>query len=449
MAALQHTEDLHILRLNAMCRVCGRRSKTAKDKNSLRLCRNVASELYQFFEIKVSEEANGTAYSNTLCVPCNCRLNRLKNSKIPSEDHVKTVADQIRKTEKLWIQFNPKVELSDCSVCNTFAEQAKPGWHAKAQKRRRESGEQNIPGNSSDVCDSSVSSDSFNPQTSSTPKKLKVRKRLLEYLSSRRDATEDAHSSTHNDTHSLSTTAKSKTRDAPTESDMQPLFHSEKAGSTVSVQTEQTLRPIEQLQAPLTEDEEKYLTKLVKIKLQQSGDDTLECKSGAGKLTLVRISVARTNSSLAASPTKKKRAKQMNRIRKKMSGSSEIDVVAQQGTELKSTKRQKRAQILKKAGCKQLHITAKTAVKMRAKMSISWAKQRKLREMNKKVGVTMDCEKRERDYQESLMCGEIKIEEKFLKATDPRSGREIEKKTPVASVKDLPIKVCFKSVGSI
>lgn len=428
-----------------MCRLCGRRAKTARDKTPVRLCRNVASELYQFFEIKVSDETNGTAYSNILCTSCNCRLNKLKNSKLPSQGLLKTMADQIKKAENLWIQFNPKVEVSDCSVCHTFAEQNKPGRHAKPLKRCRESEDQNIPGKSSAVCDSSLSSDDFKPQISSTPKKQNVKKRLLEYLSSRRDATRDD-ASTQNDMYSVSTAAKSKTHDAPTEKEMHilakdPLLHSDKAVNTVSTQGEQVnfLRPLEQVQAPLTKAEEAYLTQLVRIKLKQSDDkQTVICKTKGQPIILKKIIKARKSSSLAASPLRKKRAKHLNRLRKEISGSSEVDMVAQQGTELKSTTKRKRAQILKKAGCKQLHISAKTAAQMRARMALSWAKQRKLRQLSKKAGITMACEKKERDYQESLMCGEIKIEERPLTVTDTRSDKEVVKNTPVALIENLP-----------
>ena len=66
-------------------------------------------------------------YSNTLCAPCNSRLSILKDSKTPSQGLIKAAADQIEKTTDLWIQFNSNVEVSDCSVCHTFAEQTKPG----------------------------------------------------------------------------------------------------------------------------------------------------------------------------------------------------------------------------------------------------------------------------------------------------------------------------------
>ena len=63
-----------------------------------------------------------------------------------------------------------------------------------------------------------------------------------------------------------------------------------------------------------------------------------------------------------------------------------------------------------------------------------------MRKLNKKAGITMDCEKKERDFQESLMCGKIWVEEQPLKFTD-RSDKQIVNDTPVDSIENLPSSV--------
>ena len=313
MAAVQHTEELHILRLNSLCRVCGRRSKVAKMKSPVRLCKNLASELYHFHGIEVSGEANGTVYSNTLCLSCSTRLNKLKNSETPpqAEGLFKAAAKQLEKTKDVWIQFNSKVEVSDCSVCHTFAEQNKSGRPRKPLKRCRESEDQSIPGSSSEACDSSVSFDNFKPQISLTPQKETVKKRLQEYLYNRRNvAQSDANA--RNDK-CLSTASISKTRDALADLKRyvlakESLFHSDKAVDIVPPHTEvNSLRPLEQLQAPLTKKEEAYLTGLVRIKLKQSDDkQTVVSKTRAGQpiilKKIIKARICRKASSVAASP---------------------------------------------------------------------------------------------------------------------------------------------------
>ena len=76
---------------------------------------------------------------------------------------------------------------------------------------------------------------------------------------------------------SLSTASIPKTHDALAELEThvlakESLFHSDKAVDVdiVPPQTEQvnSLRPLEQLQAPLTKKEEAYLTRLIRIKLK-------------------------------------------------------------------------------------------------------------------------------------------------------------------------------------
>ena len=54
---------------------------------------------------------------------------------------------------------------------------------------RESEADQSMPGSSSEACDSGVSFDNLNPQISSTPPKEKVKKRLREYLYSRRNIT--------------------------------------------------------------------------------------------------------------------------------------------------------------------------------------------------------------------------------------------------------------------
>ena len=84
----------------------------------------------------------------------------------------------------MWTPFDSTVEAADCSVCRLFAAvQSKAGRPAKIN-RRPKTRDQSVCNSSSDVGDRSLTtgSDSFQPQTSSTPE---VRKRMIDYLSSR------------------------------------------------------------------------------------------------------------------------------------------------------------------------------------------------------------------------------------------------------------------------
>ena len=104
----------------------------------------------------------------------------------------------------------------------------------------------------------------------------------------------------------------------------------------------------------------------------------------------------RKKSSFASSPLRKKRENHLNKMRTDILGSSAADSVKQQGTELKLTTKPKRTEILKVAGCGQVHISSKLATKLRARLSLSWTKQRQLRKISKSIGIKTDSENKEK-----------------------------------------------------
>ena len=76
----------------------------------------------------------------------------------------------------------------------------------------------------------------------------------------------------------------------------------------------------------MTAEEEKYLTKLNRIKSAGSDDKlTVRCKTGGQPLLFRKIIKPRKQSSVAPSPLKKTRANQLNKTRMTVSGDSSED----------------------------------------------------------------------------------------------------------------------------
>jgi hypothetical protein len=122
-----HTEDLHMQRLHSLCRICGRRSQTCKVKNAPKLCKYYASHMYKLHDIHVSEEENGTKYSKTLCSSCcsrMCKLYSHDKETNPSLSLLKVACDDFNNSKGLWTEYNSTIDVSDCSVCQRFAEQS-------------------------------------------------------------------------------------------------------------------------------------------------------------------------------------------------------------------------------------------------------------------------------------------------------------------------------------
>ena len=96
MDGTDHSEELHLQRLTALCRLCGRRSNKAFDDREIILCKTYATELSAFHQIDTLSDTAST-YSETLCRPCYMRLMRLKCSKVPSDFTL-----QAAKSSSIW-----------------------------------------------------------------------------------------------------------------------------------------------------------------------------------------------------------------------------------------------------------------------------------------------------------------------------------------------------------
>ena len=68
---------------------------------------------------------------------------------------------------------------------------------------------------------------------------------------------------------------------------------------------------MDEITAPLTKDEEVF-TKIARVKLQQSGDNTVRCKTGGQSITLTKTVKARVTSSQASVRTLHERNKNRN-----------------------------------------------------------------------------------------------------------------------------------------
>ena len=99
-----------------------------------------------------------------------------------------------------------------------------------------------------------------------------------------------------------------------------------------------TLRQVHELSTPLSKDKEVYLTKLNRIKMNQSSDKVIiRCKTGRKPLVFKKITQPRKPSTQAAPPVKKKQVKFMDRLTMNYSRNIADSAVNQQGAEQKNT----------------------------------------------------------------------------------------------------------------
>ena len=125
MAGTVHTQELHMQRLNSICRVCGDRSKRKYEKKKGSLCANYAEEIETYYGLAASEDSR-LKFSQTMCRKCYQRLKRMKKS-VNKETLEHSQADK-ECSKDIWCEYDPSSDVSTCSVCRHFEQQMKGGY---------------------------------------------------------------------------------------------------------------------------------------------------------------------------------------------------------------------------------------------------------------------------------------------------------------------------------
>ena len=159
---------------------------------------------------------------------------------------------------------------------------------------------------------------------------------------------------------------------------------------------------------PLTKEDEEHHTCMTKIKVSRSADKaTLRCKTRGQPVVYKRIVVPRKSSLLAASPLGKKRSKLMAKIRQDVSGNSADDSIKQH-SELKRSSKTLKEKLVQAASMERPAISNKESSASRTKLraGINIAKHRRFL---KSIRVIVPGEHTERVFQDSVVCGDIKV----------------------------------------
>ena len=135
----KHSESCHFDRLNALCRICGNRSKKSKANAPTKLCRNYADDLDRVHGITVNEHTDGVLYSSTFCLKCYVRLQRLKRASSPPQTTLNAAKRAIAASTQVWTHYDPSVSILECTVCNKFATQRQGGRPLKPNRREWDS----------------------------------------------------------------------------------------------------------------------------------------------------------------------------------------------------------------------------------------------------------------------------------------------------------------------
>lgn len=155
---------------------------------------------------------------------------------------------------------------------------------------------------------------------------------------------------------------------------------------------------------PLTRKEERLFTCLAKRKLfLDSNKQTIKCVTGGQPIVFQRIIVPRKQTTSAKSPTKKKRARLINKVRTNIAGSTTASDI-QRVTELKVVSSNRRQEIYKKAGGKnKISIGAEQVIVMNEALGLSYRKGKIHSKLLKKAGVKLEGEKKIKEVVDQIV----------------------------------------------
>ena len=131
------------------------------------------------------------------------------------------------------------------------------------------------------------------------------------------------------------------------------------------------------------EEEEKLSTHLVRRKLHHDPQkNTIKCKTGGEPIVLQKVVIPRKFTTLFRTPSKRKRAQILNKVRSYVAGPSEKSADTQLATELKALPITRRQHIVQRAGVKQkLRISRHYTLAIKEAFGMSWRQGRETLEI--------------------------------------------------------------------
>ena len=181
--------------------------------------------------------------------------------------------------------------------------------------------------------------------------------------------------------------------------------------TTPVAEKQKPVRNVDENTAPLTKDEEKVFTKIARVKLQQSGDNTVRCKTGGQSITLTKTVKARVTSLQVSVRTLHERNKKVHKYRANVSGGSADDPLIQQTSEIKKVPKEHKQKLLNKAGCATpVFVSPRKSVALKTNLGLSKNKHRQQTRVYRSLGIDFANEAREAEQQKKALLGKVIVE---------------------------------------
>ena len=113
----EHTLEVHISRLNKLCRLCGGKSSTKailEKGQGISLCHRFKERILKCYKIDVTHDVE-SKHSSTMCHTCRGRCTR--NMRTTSETILQKAAHLVKMANHIWVGYDPLVSSNECASC--------------------------------------------------------------------------------------------------------------------------------------------------------------------------------------------------------------------------------------------------------------------------------------------------------------------------------------------
>ena len=130
-----HRVTDHVDCVNALCRLCGRRAKTVKDRARNRpdvLCADYANDILAIYNVCLLSDEDGK-HSRVMCRKCLRTMTCLKYGEGPSPIRTRNAVTRIEAASGLWQRYDDKISANQCTTCAQFFRLSRGGRPLKAK----------------------------------------------------------------------------------------------------------------------------------------------------------------------------------------------------------------------------------------------------------------------------------------------------------------------------
>ena len=131
-----HIENEHIKYLKQLCRTCGERALTTKEKLKKykpKKCENIKSDILVVFGINLCND-DPNNHSPFICGRCESKIFRVK--KRSSEQCLSSARIVAKNNENIWMKFSSYVTINECTVCSKFLQTCKGEINYPCQSKK-------------------------------------------------------------------------------------------------------------------------------------------------------------------------------------------------------------------------------------------------------------------------------------------------------------------------